>query len=295
MRTNHIATRFWHLPAVRRTRHIASPVLWYRYLTAERRRLPAFIIAGAQKAGTTSLYRYLKYHPQCAPPLTKEVHYFDRNFSRGESWYRMHFALAEPGENGSPTTPAPLTCFESSPYYMFDPRVPQRIRQSMPNVKVIFLLRNPLNRAYSHFHHSVRRGRERLSFEEAIAAEPLRLTGQHERLLVDAKYQSAPHKHHSYLARGIYADQLDRWRRHFPAEQLHVIQAERMFKQPQEVFSEVIRFLGFDSWTPAEFGNHYSGRYKDPMLPETRKRLADYFAPHNERLFESLGVRYDWA
>lgn len=290
MRSNHPMTRLWQSPALQRTRRLASPRLWYRTLTAAGRGLPQFIIAGAQKAGTTSLFGYLRGHPQCAPSLTKEVHYFDKNFSRGDTWYRTHFPLAAggPGRSRGPM------CFESSPYYMFDPCVPERVRQTLPEAKVIFLLRNPVSRAYSHYQHSVRRGREPLSFQQAIAAEPERLAGEHDRLMADADYQSLAHQQVSYLARGVYVDQLLRWRACFPPGQLLTIQSERMFKRPAEVFAEVLEFLKLDRWTPAEFGNLYSGRYRDPMPPEMRRQLSHYFAPHNERLFELLGARFDW-
>ncbi len=291
MRSSRATTRFWHSPAVRQTRQLASPRLWFRYWTAGRRALPSLVIAGAQKAGTTSLFGYLCDHPQCAPSLTKEVHYFDRNFTRGESWYRMHFPLA--GDAAHENAGATIT-FESSPYYMFDPRVPQRMRQSLPDAKVIFLLRNPVSRAYSHYQHSRRRGREALTFEAAIAAEGARLAGEHEKLLQEPNYQSQLHQRFSYLARGIYVDQLRRWQAHYPAEQMLVLQAERMFRSPEEVFAEVLEFLGLDPCRPSRFGNRYAGGYQETMKQETRQRLVEHFSPHNERLFELLGTRYDW-
>jgi hypothetical protein len=293
VRSNRPTTRFWHSPAVRQTRQLASPALWYRYWTATRRPLPSFVIAGAQKAGTTSLFGYLSEHPQCAASLTKEVHYFDRSFGHGESWYRMHFPLPA-AATGDQRTKRPTVTFESSPYYMFDPRVPERMRQTLPSVKVIFLLRNPVSRAYSHYQHSRRRGREALTFEAAIAAEEARLAGEHERLLHEPEYQSLAHQRYSYLARGIYVDQLRHWQAYFPAEQMLSLQAERMFRQPEQVLQEVLAFLGLDSWTPSHFGNRYAGGYSEPMAADTRERLTHYFAPHNERLFELLGTRYEW-
>jgi hypothetical protein len=267
--------------------------LWYRQITAGRRRLPQLVIAGAQKAGTTSLFDYLSGHPQCAPSLTKEVHFFDEHFSRGQRWYRTHFPVGGPAK-GSAGPRHDTLCFESSPYYMFDPRVPARMRQMLPEVRVIFLLRNPASRAYSHYQHSVRRGREPLSFEEALDAEGARLAGEHERLLADEHYQSAAHRHYSYVARGIYVDQLRAWHAHFPARQLLAIQAERMFERPREVFAEVLEFLGIEAWMPPDFAASNTGRYKCGMALETRQRLARHFLPHNERLFELIGTRYDW-
>ena len=177
---------------------------------------------------------------------------------------------------------------------MFDPRVPQRMRQTLPNVKVIFLLRNPVSRAYSHYQHSRRRGREPLSFEAAIAAEEARLTGEHERLLDEPEYQSLSHQRYSYLARGVYVDQLRHWQNHLPAEQILALQAERMFRQPEQVLCEVLDFLGLDRWAPSRYGNRYAGGYSEPMAAETRARLTQHFAPHNERLFDFLGTHYDW-
>jgi hypothetical protein len=288
MPANRTFTRFWQAARVRRARHLVSPALWLRRITASRRGLPDFIIAGAQKAGTTSLFDYLSGHPQCAASLAKEVHYFDDNFSRGENWYRMHFPPVADGG------PAPVRCFESSPYYMFDPRVPARMRELLPDARIIFLLRHPVSRAYSHYQHSVRRGREPLSFEAALEAEPARLAGEHERLLADENYRSHAHRNYSYLARGVYVDQLLRWEAHYPRRQMLMIQAERMFKDPRAAFVEVLAFLGLDAWLPPDFGAHNSGRYTTPMSAAARERLSRHFETHTERLFEYLGRRFDW-
>jgi hypothetical protein len=277
-------TRLWQTPIIRSARHLASPHLLFRQWTAAGRPLPRFIIAGAQKAGTTSLFGYLAEHPQCAASLTKEVHYFDEAFHRGETWYRSNF----------PQVGDERHCFESSPYYMFDPRVPARVKQTLPNAKLIFLLRNPASRAYSHYQHSRRRGREPLTFAEAIAAEPQRLAGLHEHLLANPLAYSAAHRRHSYVTRGHYADQLAAWFAQFDREQIMLVQAERLFKEPGAVFAEVLEFLNLDAWQPREFATHNSGRYHDPMPIEIRQQLSAHFAAANERLFDLLGVRYDW-
>lgn len=284
-----VMTRALRTDAVRRARYLFSARLWYRLLTASRRRLPDFIIVGAQKAGTTSLFNYMAMHPQCLPSALKEVHYFDWNFARGENWYRMHFPLAERGHAEGPVT----LCFESSPNYIFDPRVPARVSRLLPEVKLIFLLRNPVSRAYSHYQHSVRRGRERMSFEEALSAEGERLAGEQARLAADPNYQSYAYRHYSYAARGVYIDQLLAWQAHFPQEQMLVIQAEQMFRDPKTVFERTLDFLRIDPWLPQMFPAGNRGRYSAPMPSEARKGLAQRFAPSNERLFSLLGERYD--
>lgn len=288
MKQNHPLTRIWHSKKVRQTRRLASPLLWYRYFTAFRRTLPNFIIAGAQKAGTTSLFGYLEKHPQCVPPQTKEVHYFDKNYHRGELWYRSNFPPQSRLRSSGRVT------FESSLYYMCERQVPARMQALLPELKLIFLLRNPVTRAYSHYQHSVLPRREPLSFEDALLAEQERLAGEEARMLADPTYQSFSHQHYSYQLRGRYAEQLLNWRKYFSADQMLVLEAERMFRQPAEVFAEVLAFLGLDAWAPPSFENLNSGRYKQPMCPVTRARLEAYFAPYNRQLYDLLGWRTSW-
>lgn len=289
MHKNHPLTQVWHSPTVRRARHLASPRLWFRYLTAPQRRLPEFIIAGAQKAGTTSLFGYLAGHPQCLPPLVKEVNFYDQNYARGQRWYRMHFPVETHHQRRSQAA----LCFEASPHYMFEPQVAPRVRQSLPSMKAIFLLRNPVHRAYSHYQHEVRRGHATKSFEDCIEVEIRQQSGEHELPATMMKEYGSGGRL-SYLARGLYVDQLQNWQTHFPAEQMLVIEAERMFQDPREVFAEVLAFLGLDPWTPPQFGNLNPGRYTTSMSPLARARALSYFAPHNRRLFDFLGKRCAW-
>jgi hypothetical protein len=164
--------------------------------------IPRFIIIGAQRCGTTSLYSYLIGHPYVASALQKEIHFFDLNFKKGVSWYRTQFPQL--GEQGFITG-------EGSPYYIFHPHVPKRIFDTVPRAKLILLLRNPVDRAYSHYHHEVKLGVEPLSFEDAIDREEERLHGQGEKIIADESYYSFNHQHYSYLCRGVYAYQLTVW------------------------------------------------------------------------------------
>jgi hypothetical protein len=166
---------------------------------------PDFAIIGTQRGGTTSLHAYLRAHPLVRTPSTKELHYITDRFVRGRDWYAGQFpAQLGPGE---------LTG-ESTPYALFHPLAPQRLRAVAPNVKLIVLLRNPVERAYSHYLLERSRGDESLSFAEALAADAARLAGEEDRLLADPTYVSVTHKHASYLARGDYAPQLKRWFAH---------------------------------------------------------------------------------
>lgn len=236
------------------------------------------------KAGTTSLFSWLEGHPQLAASREKEVHYFDMNFHRGAGWYARQFIRPRRTANGGRTRP-----FESSPYYLFEPRVPARIRGLVPEARIVVTLRDPVDRAFSHYHNNRRLGREPLSFEEAIDAEDRRLAGEEERLLADPGYVSLVHKRYSYLRRGLYAEQLDRWMRHFLPSQILVVDASRLLADPAAVLAEVLTFLSLDPWEPSSYTALNEGRHGATMAAETRARLERFFEPHERRLADLIG------
>jgi hypothetical protein len=264
----------------------------YRAATAPARTLPDFLIVGEAKCGTTSLYDDLAQHPCVLEAAVKEVHFFDIRFRRGLEWYRAQFPLEWQMQRKK--GPTARQTGEASPYYMFHPHAPARIKQALPNVKLIVMLRNPVERAYSQYQHEFRRGREPLaSFEEAIAAEPERLRGEHERMLGDEWYNSLEHRRHSYVARGIYVNQLQMLCRQFDRQQILIIKSEDYFSAPDVTCKRVREFLGLPAWEPVFFAKKNVGTYA-PIDRRLRKRLADYFAPHNSSLYDFLGTDFGW-
>lgn len=249
--------------------------------------LPEFVIIGAQKCGTTFLYHLLCHHPNVEPALAKEVHYFDTHFDKGIEWYRSRFP--------SPTRKGGRRAMsgESSPYYLYHPHAAKRAAQVVPKAKLIALVRDPVDRAYSDYNHKVREGRETLSFEEAVEAEPERLRGEREKMLADEGYHSPNYRKYSYLSRGIYVDQLKEWRRFFAEGQLLVLKSEDFFQDPQGCFEHVLDFLGLPGGETGASGERNEGDYP-PMNPATRRRLEEFFEPHNRRLYEYLGVDFGW-
>jgi hypothetical protein len=266
----------------------------YRKLTAGLRLLPDFIIISVERGGTTSLYRYITAHPCVDPAFRKEVHYFDLNFTRGLSWYRAHFPTRWRAAWVSSRRRHRLLTGEASPYYLYHPWVPERVRETLPEVRLIALLRNPVERAYSHYQMNRRQGKEPLSFEEAIGSEEERLRGEYERLVRDATYYSDNHYNFGYLSRGVYVDPLTRWRERFPAERLLVLRSEDLYLDPRETLLQVNRFLGLPEWEPARFEAYNQKPYSE-IDPKTRQRLLDYFEPHNRRLYQYLGRDFGWA
>jgi hypothetical protein len=292
MARNHAFTqKVWQAPAVRRLRHMVSAKRIYRYVSARRRRLPDYIVAGTQKSGTTSLWAYLQEHPQVEAPMQKEMSFFDLNYARGTDWYRMHFPLA--AEDEADAGKGTLTG-ESTAYYMFHPLAAARIAQTVPRAKIILLLRNPVDRAYSHYQLKLRRLQEELSFEDAIDAEAERLAGEEEKIIHDPTYYSLAHDRFSYLARGRYLPQIRRWQQYFGPQQLLILESGAFFRQTDQVFARVLDFLGLSPFVPAAFGNRFPGKYKDKMSDATRRKLVEHFAPHNAALYAHLGQRFDW-
>jgi len=259
----------------------------YHQLTGSLRGLPSLLIIGAQKSGTTSLFNYLIRHPDVLPSSRKEVHYFDFNYDRGLKWYRAHFPYTHQLRGRAVT-------LDASPYYLVHPLVPRRAAELLPRVKLVALLRNPVDRALSHHQHEVRGGRETLSFAEAIEREPERLAGEEKRLREDPSHYSYNHHRYSYLQRGLYLEQLRRWVEQFPRSQLLVIQAESLFRAPAEVTAEVHKFLGLPPHKLELKKPFVQVGYDRQMPADLRSKLVNYFEPHNRELFEWLGQEYDW-
>lgn len=265
-------------PPAKRAAHAISVTLGH--LTAPLRMLPGFLIVGAQRCGTTSMYRALSAHPAVRKAvLHKGVHYFDMNYDRGISWYRAHFPLAP----RFPLAPTGRLTFESSPYYMFHPLAAERIAADLPCVKLIVLVRDPVKRAYSAHAHEYARGYETEPFERAIELEPDRLAGEAERMAATPSYLSHSHQHHAYLARGRYAEQLDRLERLFGRDRIHVADSGDFFGEPEPVYDSVLDFLGLTGHGYPVFERH-NARPRSPIPENLRARLDDYFRPFDERL-----------
>ncbi len=262
--------------------------------TSALRVLPSFVIVGGQRCGTNSLYEYLVDHPAIGRAMPgQEVHYFDVAFDRGLDWYRGHFPTRVWMRAARARAGAEPLAGESSPYYMFHPLAMQRIASTLPDARILVLLRNPVDRAISHFHHERSRGHEPLELSEAIEREPERLDGEAERIVRDPAYHSFRHQHFSYVARGRYADQLSRISEVFPADRVLVVVSERMFSEPETVHVEVQEFLGLPVRKRRHYERHNAGRYTE-VSASLRRSLADRFAASNERVAAKLRVDLPW-
>jgi hypothetical protein len=273
--------------------------------TSPLRPWPEFLIIGAKRGGTTSLYRYLELHPAVLPlvpssrylPLQdniKGVKFFDTGYHHGPRWYRSHFPSTVARRlAGRPLGVAPITG-EAAPYYLFHPRAAERAAAVVGHAKVIVLLRDPVDRAHSHWAERCRNGTEPLSFEAALEAEPGRLAGERERMDRDPAYTSFAHEHQSYVAQSRYADSLARWKEHFPPDQLLVLCSEELYADPGRELERVHAFLGLPHQRPPDLSAR-NAIEREPMAAPLRRQLESLFADDVRDVERLAGRTFPWS
>lgn len=260
------------------------------------RGLPDFLVIGAQRCGTSSLYKWLEHHPDVVASLRKETEFFSFRTTRGLDWYRGHFPSRRRRTLHRMRRGRDPLVFEATPNYLFHPDVPARAHAVVPDARLVVLLRNPVDRAYSHYRHMVRHGKEPLGFEEAIDREAERIAGEAERMHDDPAYRSHPWDRWSYVSRGRYAEQLERWLALYPRDRLLVIRSEDLYADPGVELGRLLGFLGLPAGGPSELRNWSAVHPSDQgMNPATRERLDAAFAGPNRALDALLGVEMRWS
>lgn len=259
----------------------------FRQITGGNRMKPSFMIVGAQKAGTTSLYKYLAQHSAIKPTLLKEVHYFDLNYDKPVSWYQSFFPLKK--KNNSITG-------EASPYYMFHPYAIKRIAEYNPNMKIIVLLRDPASRAISHYYHEVRLGREKLTMREAFDRETSRLEGELEKIKNDSNYVGSNYQRYSYKSRGLYINQIEEIKKYFKEDNIKIIDSKDFFKQTKVTVNDTLNFLGMDSNPHIKTDKRFNAwnKVKDPDEEHIYAELKAFYKEPNIALYKFIGKQFDW-
>lgn len=261
--------------------------VWWGEQTAAKRPLPDFLVIGGQRCGTTSLFRALMGHPQIRRPVMhKGVNYFDLNYSRGEAWYRGHFPVRGADDR--------TQVFDSSGYYMFHPMAAERIAADLPGVKIIAMVRDPVERAYSAYKHELARGFEwEKSFGRALELEDDRLAGEVEKICADPDYYSFNHRHHAYRRRGEYAALMEPYLSGVGADKVLLIESERFFATPEPEFRKITAFLGIDDRMPDRF-DRYNARPGAGLDGAIREQLTEHYASHDKALADLLGHPPIW-
>ena len=255
--------------------------------------LPTFLIIGAAKCGTSSLYDYLMQHPCVGGSLTKQLHFFDRYYDRQISWYKVCFPFVWRKFLIEKIKHKNFATGEATAHYMTHPLAAKRAHDIIPNAKIIVMLRNPVDRAYSHYQMEKANNNEGLSFEEAIENEPERIRGEFEEMLRNENNSGRNYPHRAYIKSGEYLDQIKLWTELFPKENFMFIKSEEFNKNPSMVYNEVLKFLGLHPFELKKYEKIRKREY-EKMNPKTRKNLIEYFKPHNQILSKFLEMEFDW-
>ena len=241
-----------------------------------RKRLPHFLVLGTQKGGTTSLQKLLEQHPGVYLPPCKEVHYFSLHADESPSWYASHYQNARWGQKRGDITP----------FYLFHPQAPERIHALLPRVRLIALLRDPVERTLSQYFHAQRHGFESLSLDEALAAEPQRL----------ATGEAYSFQKHSYVARSRYLEQLDRYEALFPKKRMLVLKSEDLFNQTQSTWKQIQQFLKLrDIPLPMTLPRANAGQGEaNEIAPHVRGQLRNVLAATASGVKQRYGIDWGW-
>ena len=265
----------------------------------EKVKQPNFIIIGAGKSGTSSLYEYICSHPQVISSLKKELRFFHYkpNFNKGIDWYLSHFPPIPKGKN--------FITGEATPgYFGFD--VQESIYSLFPNVKLIAIIRNPVDRAFSQYNHWVRNGIERRSFEEAVTDEIEKLEKifnsidlfnleevEKVKEICHRVRQGNSKEKTGYLWEGLYVYFLQKWTNYFPKKQLLVVKSEDFYARPELEMKKVFSFLGLSDYCLTQYKKYNAGKYSS-VDEKLYSRISEFFQPHNQRLEEYLNRKLNW-
>ncbi len=278
-------------------RTIRSVRMRARLSTPAARVPPDFLVLGAQRCGTSSLYKYLGRHPQIAPSLRKEVGYFSASYGEDATWYLAHFPMAIRRQLMQ-RVGRQLLAFEATPDYLLHPLAPARVQALLPDARFVVLLRDPAERAFSHYLHMQRLGFEARTFEQAIETETETIAADLARIHLDAGHNPKRFHRYSYLARGRYVEQLERWMGCFPRSRFLILDSAALYSDPEATYQEILRFLSLPMWSPKEFSNHsYVGKAAPAapaMEPGLRRHLAEHFGEANQGLADLAGRDFPW-
>lgn len=260
--------------------------------TGQLREVPDFLIVGTSFCAKTLLYHYLVEHPQICENLREETGYFLNHYDKGINWYKSNFPSkiykiffkllhgTDPLVGETVNLPGTL--------------IPKRISKTIPNPKIILILRNPVDRAYTRYLAMKRKGLEELSFEDAIENETEKIGNNEQSLINEELWPPRDIKLRLYMLGGIYVEFLESWAKFFPKEKMLVISTECLFNEPLTTVNIVLKYLGLSTLNQLEHKGNYFEKDAISMNPKIKKKLEDYFRPYNKRLYNFLGKEFGW-
>ena len=292
--------KFWLLSHPKINPYIFSLKKSYQTITSNLRVLPNFIIIGAGRAGTTSLYNYLIQHPSIFAASTKnneniaDLHFFEHMISNKTSWYKSHFPTIFTKKFFESKSKMKFITGEYTSTYMYNRNVPKRIFELIPNIKLIIILRNPVEKAYSTYSQQLSFNEHTMSFEETVKAELRRIElSKNYPELNSNDPDFGNHVMHNLVRHGIYFDYLNEWFKIFPKKQFFIIDSEKLKNSTQDTLDDVFKFLDVQPHKISNLSKINVGQYTK-IDDSSKKILTDFYLLHNEKLYNLLGSRYSW-
>ena len=262
-------------------------------ITASLRILPDFLVIGVGRGGTTSCFHYLSQHPSIIGSAYDEIGFFDENFHLGLNWYRSMFPTKFLKKKIVKKFGKCLT-YDVTPAYIRKPWVARRIKELFPEIKLIALLRNPVDKAYSHYNSKMQvEGDTKTTFEEMVE-EDIKTFQKFENtnsIIDDEYFRNYIEK--SYLGRGLYAQQLKIWFELFDPKQILILTSEELSTETNKVMNKIFRFLDLPDYEIPDIVKRSTGNYTK-MKMDTRKKLISFFSKYNQDLFKLLDQEFDW-
>lgn len=252
----------------------------FRSVTRKFRVYPTFIIIGSSRCGTTALYDYLTKNKHGFPATLKEIHFFDSYFDKGMNWYKANFPTFFHRK---------IITGDSTTAYLENSLVAKRVFLTLPKIKLIILVRNPVDRAFSNYKkksNNLKRKGMKLpfSFDDIIEKELAYLKSK-----PFDSYSACP-----YVSRGLYYQQLKVWEKYFSRKQILIIKSEDFFQEPLVILEQVYNFLGVEKFT---FNsnikvNQNKSEEDETLNPNTRKKLQGFYRSSNEKLLRFWNVDF---
>lgn len=239
---------------------------------------PDFLIIGETKCGTTSMFNYLIRHPQILDTYgngntydeiyaTKEIRFFDRYYNKGLDWYFSRFPEKAAGEITG----------EATPMYMYRTLAAQRIKQDLPDVKLIVMLRNPVDRLISNFQHNYKWVP---GWKDTYPS-------------LENYFNSCSDRDYYLIEKGLYYSTIKKWLNYFPLEQFCIIKSEDVFTKPGESYQRVIKYLGLPHFSLDDYPVLRANEYEQ-ISNELRTNLERFYRPFNKKLEKLLNQKFDW-
>ena len=254
--------------------------------------IPDFLVIGAKRCGTTSLYQHLSEHPCISRSPRDNIGFFNENYHLGINWYKSLFPTVFYKKKMESKNKQCLF-FDVTSTYMEEELTAKNVYEVNPNQKIIVILRNPVDRAYSHYHVNVKEKSEKRSFEDAVFEEMNRIKSER---IIQNKNKNlrvfTPNNIH-YLKKGFYALQLKSWFKIFPREQILVLSTEEFQEDQNLIYKKIFDFLNIPNMKIKSIEKMEKGNYI-PMKHDTRNLLLDYFRQCNHELFELINMKFDW-